>query len=75
VLITAPDDPTADPDALDLAALRTDPFVCLPAGTGLHTLLQQRAAAAGFTAHVQSPSKRRASRDCVTSLRTGAAWR
>lgn len=52
VLVTAPDHPTAGAAALDLAALRADPFVCLPAGTGLRGLLERRAAAAGFTPHV-----------------------
>jgi DNA-binding transcriptional LysR family regulator len=52
VLVTAPDHPTADVAALDLGALRADPFVCLPAGTGLRGLLDRQATAAGFTPHV-----------------------
>ena len=52
VLVTAPDHPTAGAGALDLAALRADPFVCLPAGTGLRGLLDRHATAAGFTPHV-----------------------
>jgi DNA-binding transcriptional LysR family regulator len=52
VLVTAPDHPTASVGALGLAALRADPFVCLPVGTGLRTVLHRHAAAAGFTPHV-----------------------
>ena len=52
MLVTAPDHPTASVGALGLAALRADPFVCLPVGTGLRTVLHRHAAAAGFTPHV-----------------------
>ena len=52
VLVTAPDHPRRRPRALGLDALRDDPFVCLPAGTGLRAILDRHAAAAGFTPHV-----------------------
>ncbi len=52
VLVTAPGHPTAEAGALDLAALRADPFVCLPMGTGLRALLDRHAAAAGFAPRV-----------------------
>src|SRR6185312_15710569 len=44
VLVTAPEHPTASVGALGLAALRADPFVCLPVGTGLRTVLHRHAA-------------------------------
>ena len=52
VLATAPGHPTADAGPLGLAALRDDPFVCLPTGTGLRTVLHRHAEAAGFTPRV-----------------------
>jgi DNA-binding transcriptional LysR family regulator len=56
VLITATDHPTAGQDALDPAALRDDPFVCLPADSGLRAILDRLAGAAGFTPRVQFES-------------------
>ena len=35
-----------------MADLRDEPFVCLPRGTGLHSLLTAAAARAGFAPHV-----------------------
>ncbi len=52
VLVTAPDHPTAGEGALGIDALRDEPFVCLPAGTGLRGVLDRHAAAAGFAPHV-----------------------
>jgi len=52
VLATAPDHPTARAGALELAALRADPFVCLPVGTGLRSVLHRHDAAAGVTPRV-----------------------
>ncbi len=52
VLVTAPDHPTADAGPLAVAALRGEPFVCLPVGTGLRAVLDRHAAAADFTPHV-----------------------
>jgi LysR family transcriptional activator of glutamate synthase operon len=56
VLITAPDHPTAGHVPLDPAALRDDPFVCLPADSGLRAILDRLAGAAGFTPRVQFES-------------------
>src|SRR5215472_1109728 len=50
VLITAPD--RRLPPAATLAAVRDEPFVCLPAGSGLHALLVAAAAAEGFTPRI-----------------------
>jgi LysR family transcriptional activator of glutamate synthase operon len=36
-----------------LAGLRDEPFVCLPAGSGLHQILRTAASAAGFTPRVR----------------------
>ncbi len=52
VLVTAPDHPAAGQASLGIDALRGDPFVCLPAGTGLRAVLDRLAAAAGFAPHV-----------------------
>jgi len=52
VLVTAPGHPTAGGGPLDITALRDDPFVCLPADSGLRAILDRLAAAAGFTPDV-----------------------
>ena len=52
VLATAPDHPLAGTDPLPLAALRDEPFVCLPADSGLRAILDRLAAEAGFTPRV-----------------------
>jgi DNA-binding transcriptional LysR family regulator len=52
VLVTAPDHPLAGTDPLPLAALRDEPFVCLPADSGLRAILDRLAAEAGFTPRV-----------------------
>lgn len=52
VLVTAPGHPTAGLGALGVGALRDDPFVCLPADSGLRGILDRLADAAGFTPHV-----------------------
>jgi DNA-binding transcriptional LysR family regulator len=52
VLVTAPDHPLAGTDPLPLAALRDEPFVCMPADSGLRAILDRLAAEAGFTPHV-----------------------
>lgn len=52
VLVTAPDHPAAGTDPLPLAALRDEPFVCLPADSGLRAILDRLAAEAGFTPRV-----------------------
>lgn len=52
VLVTAPEHPTAGAAGMAIDALRDEPFVCLPAGTGLRAVLDRLAAAAGFTPHV-----------------------
>jgi DNA-binding transcriptional LysR family regulator len=52
VLITAPAHPSAGRGPLDVGALRGEPFVCLPAESGLRAVLDRLAGAAGFTPHV-----------------------
>ena len=52
VLVTAPGHATAQASTLSVDALRDDPFVCLPAGTGLRAILDRHAGTAGFTPHV-----------------------
>lgn len=52
VLATSPAHPTAGAGPLGLAALRDDPFVCLPADSGLRAILDRLAAAAGFAPRV-----------------------
>src|SRR5215469_16692383 len=50
VLITAPD--RRLPPVATLAAVRDEPFVCLPAGSGLHALLVAAAGAEGFAPRI-----------------------
>jgi LysR family transcriptional regulator, transcription activator of glutamate synthase operon len=52
VLLVTP--PTRYPGSgpLPLGAVRGEPFICLPAGSGLHAILLDAAAAAGFTPHI-----------------------
>jgi LysR family transcriptional regulator, transcription activator of glutamate synthase operon len=50
VLITAPD--RRLPPVATLAAVRDEPFVCLPVGSGLQALLVAAAAAEGFTPRI-----------------------
>lgn len=45
--------PAGRPPVRGLAELRDEPFVCLPAGSGLRAILEQASAAAGFAAQVQ----------------------
>ena len=52
VLITAPDHPTAGAGALSIAALRDEPFVCLPPASGLRSRLERLAADAGFVPRI-----------------------
>jgi LysR family transcriptional regulator, transcription activator of glutamate synthase operon len=53
VLATGTAHPTAGTAGpLDIAALRDDPFACLPAGSGLRGILDRLAGAAGFTPSV-----------------------
>jgi DNA-binding transcriptional LysR family regulator len=56
VLVTAPDHATAGAGPLDPAALRAEPFVCLPADSGLRAILDRVAGAAGFAPRVQFES-------------------
>ena len=53
VVITPPGHPLARRARVSLSELRSDPFVCLPAGSGLRDLLTSAAAAAGFDIRVQ----------------------
>jgi LysR family transcriptional regulator, transcription activator of glutamate synthase operon len=52
VAVTGPGGPWADRRRLRLGELRDEPFVSLPAGSGLRSILDDAAAAAGFVAHV-----------------------
>lgn len=58
VLLTSPEHALAARPALPLDAVRDEPFVCLPAGSGLRGILDRAAAAAGFTPRVlfESPN-------------------
>jgi LysR family transcriptional activator of glutamate synthase operon len=53
VMITPLGHPIAGHIPVSLAQLRDDPFVCLPNGSGLRTILTTATAAAGFEARVQ----------------------
>ncbi len=52
VIVTAPGHPAARRRTVSLAALRDEPFICLPADSGLRRLLDEAAARAGFTPRV-----------------------
>jgi LysR family transcriptional activator of glutamate synthase operon len=52
VLISPPGHRFSDPSG-SLAAARDESFVCLPAGSGLHEILSQAAAAAGFVPRIE----------------------
>lgn len=52
VIVTGPGHPMAVAGALALDALRHDPFVCLPADSGLRAVLDRLAGAAGFSPRV-----------------------
>lgn len=56
VLITAPDHPLAGDSALALSAVRDEPFACLPADSGLRTILDRACASAGFAPRVRYES-------------------
>lgn len=73
VLATHPDHPTAGAGPLGIGSLRDDPFVCLPADSGLRAILDRLAADAGFTPYVRS--RPRTCRGCATWSPTGSAWR
>jgi LysR family transcriptional activator of glutamate synthase operon len=53
VLVTPPGRPAPGPAPARLADFAGEPFVCLPAGSGLHAILVAAAAAAGFTPRIQ----------------------
>ena len=57
VLVTAPGHPLATESAtgarVSLAAVRDEPFVCLPADSRLHGILVEAAAAEGFTPRIE----------------------
>jgi DNA-binding transcriptional LysR family regulator len=52
VLATASDAPLASRTGATIEALRDQPLVALPRGSGLRTLLEQACSAAGFTPHI-----------------------
>jgi DNA-binding transcriptional LysR family regulator len=53
VLVTPPDRPVPGGPVVPLDRMRDEPFVCLPAGSGLHAILLEAAATAGFRPRVQ----------------------
>jgi LysR family transcriptional activator of glutamate synthase operon len=53
VLITRPGHRVANNATATLAAFRDEPFVCLPAGSGLHAILVAAAADQGFAPRIQ----------------------
>jgi len=53
VLVTPPGRPAPGPAPAALADFAGEPFVCLPAGSGLHAILVAAAATAGFTPRIQ----------------------
>jgi len=53
VLVTAPGHPLAGHRDGTLAAVRGEPFACLPAGSGLHAILLGAAAAEGFEPRIE----------------------
>src|SRR5215831_945713 len=53
VLVAPPGRPAPGPGPASLADFAGEPFVCLPAGSGLHAILVAAAAAAGFTPRIQ----------------------
>jgi DNA-binding transcriptional LysR family regulator len=53
VLVTPPGPRPPGPAEASLADFRDEPFVCLPAGSGLHAILLAAAAEAGFTPRIQ----------------------
>jgi DNA-binding transcriptional LysR family regulator len=53
VLVTPPGPHPTGPAPARLADFSDEPFVCLPAGSGLHSILLAAAAAAGFTPRIQ----------------------
>jgi LysR family transcriptional activator of glutamate synthase operon len=53
VLVTPPGPRPPGPAEASLADFRDEPFVCLPAGSGLHAILLAAAAEAGFTPRVE----------------------
>lgn len=53
VLVTPPGHPLADDRTERLAAAKDEPFVCLPAGSGLHAILSEAAAVEGFVPRIE----------------------
>lgn len=53
VLVTPPDHPGGVHRLDTLAAVRDEPFVCLPAGSGLHAILTEAALADGFVPRIE----------------------
>lgn len=56
VLATAPDHPRAADGALSVADLRDDPFVCLPAGSGLRARLDRLAGDVAIRVPFETPN-------------------
>jgi len=53
VLVTPPSQRASGAPTATLAAVRDEPFVCLPAGSGLHAILFAAADAEGFTPRIR----------------------
>ena len=71
VLATAPGHPLTGPLTLD--QLRDEPFVCLPAGSGLRAILDTACGKAGFTPRVQFETYGPASVRALVSAGLGVA--
>lgn len=71
LLVTAPGRPA--PPSETLAAFAEEPFVCLPSGSGLHTILAGAARAAGFTPRVQFETYSAASVRALVAAGLGVA--
>ncbi len=68
VLVTPPERPGAGQPLDTLAAVSDDTFVCLPAGSGLHAILIEAAAAEGFVPRIEFQTHSPASiRDLVAA--------
>lgn len=71
LLVTPPGRPA--PASPTLAALADEPFVCLPPGSGLHTILADAARAAGFTPRIQFETYSAASVRALVAAGLGVA--
>ena len=71
LLVTPPGRPA--PASPTLAAFAGEPFVCLPSGSGLHTILADAARAAGFTPRIEFETYSAASVRALVAAGLGVA--